>query len=231
MTGLELDRVSFKYGDLWVLRDAELELDSGSQLIVTGDNGVGKSTLLYVCAGLLPALSGRVLLAGRVPSAKRPSDLVRQGVRRGFVFDEGGLLSNMTALANVTLPLRYHADVFGLDEAKIEQRARDRLHELRVSPSDFHVLPAHLSVGVRKRVSLARALAIDPNFVFLDDPDGGLDAASRGIVHGILERLRDNPGITTVITSNSRALMERLGIRVLELRDAHLVSLDAGPKY
>jgi phospholipid/cholesterol/gamma-HCH transport system ATP-binding protein len=221
--GLVLERATFSYGELWVLRDTDLHVPRGGDLLVTGDNGVGKSTFLFLCAGLVPATTGRVLLDGRAPHVATPSDLVRHGVRRGVLFDSGGLLSNLSALSNVTLALRYHADVFGLDEPEIERRARAALSELRVGQSDFHALPAHLSLGVRKRVSLARALVLDPNFVFFDDPDAGLDAATRRLVYELLERFRDHPRITMVVASNSRPLIERLRVETVELRHGYLL--------
>ncbi|HVY26924.1 MAG TPA: ATP-binding cassette domain-containing protein [Polyangiaceae bacterium] len=224
--GLWLQDVSFRYGDLWVLRETDLHVPPGRTLIVTGDNGVGKSTLLYVCAGLLPATAGHVWLDGHLAIAKKPSELMRQGVRRGFLFGQGGLLSNLSALANVTLALRYHADVFGIDEKELTQRAREALTQLRVGQADLHALPAHLSVGVRKRVALARALALDPNFVFLDDPDGGLDSSTRHLVYERLERFRDDSKITVVIATNSRQLMERLDIQPMELAHGHLLPED-----
>jgi phospholipid/cholesterol/gamma-HCH transport system ATP-binding protein len=211
---------------LWVLRETELHVPPGRTLIVTGDNGVGKSTLLYVCAGLLNASAGHVWLDGHLAAVKKPSELVRQGVRRGFLFGQGGLMSNLTALANVTLGLRYHADVFDLDEKELTARAREALAQLRVAQSDFHTLPAHLSLGVRKRVALARALALEPNFVFLDDPDGGLDSATRHLVYERLEGFRDDPRMTVVIATNSRQLIERLGIVPMELAHGHLLPED-----
>ncbi len=223
LDGLVLERATFSYGDLWVLRDTDLHVPRGGDLLVTGDNGVGKSTFLFLCAGLVPATTGRVLLDGRVPHVAQPSDLVRHGVRRGVLFDSGGLLSNLSALNNVTLALRYHADIFNLDEREIDQRARRALTELRVAQTDFHALPAHLSLGVRKRVSLARALVLDPNFVFFDDPDAGLDSATRRLVYDLLIRFRDDPKMTMVIASNSRPLIERLGIETVELRHGYLL--------
>jgi ABC-type transporter Mla maintaining outer membrane lipid asymmetry ATPase subunit MlaF len=224
--GLWLEDVSFKYGDLWVLRETELHVPPSQTLIVTGDNGVGKSTLLYVCAGLLNATAGHVWLDGHPVAAKKPSELMRQGVRRGFLFGQGGLLSNLSALANVTLALRYHADLFGMDEEDLNLRAREAMAEMRVAQTDFHALPAHLSLGVRKRVALARALALNPNFVFLDDPDGGLDSATRNLVYERLERFRDDSGITVVIATNSRQLIDRLGVQPMELAHGHLLPED-----
>ncbi len=223
MSGLSLEGASFSYGDLPVLLETDLELPSGSTLVVTGDNGVGKSTLLYVCAGLLPASTGRVLLDGHEPDPHRPSALCRSGIRRGFVFQNGGLLSNQSALSNVTLALSYHADVLGLDEAGIEQRARDALREARVDQGDMHSLPAHLSFGVRKRVALARALALRPNFVFFDDPDTGLDASTLSLVHDILLRYRDDASVTMVVATNHALLLRRLGVHPMELLGGELV--------
>jgi len=224
--GLWLEDASFRYGDLWVLRETELHVPPGRTLIVTGDNGVGKSTLLYVCAGLLNASAGHVWLDGHLAAAKKPSELMRQGVRRGFLFGQGGLLSNLSALANVTLALRYHADLFGMDEEDLNLRAREALAQLRVAQTDFHALPAHLSLGVRKRVALARAVALNPNFVFLDDPDGGLDSSTRNLVYERLERFRDDSGITVVIATNSRQLIERLAVEPMELAHGHLLPED-----
>src|SRR5690606_1482442 len=97
------------------------------------------------------------------------------GVRRGVVFQEGGLLSNLPAVANVELPLRYHADVLGLSPEQVSERAEAALERVRLSRNDYYALPAHLSFGNRKRLALARALALRPNFFFFDDPDVGLD--------------------------------------------------------
>jgi len=222
--GLELDQVSFRYGDLWIFRDLSLSLPKGSNLVVTGENGVGKSTLLYVCAGLTPATTGHVYLAGHAPNPNRPSDLFRHGVRRGFVFYGGGLLSNATALGNVSLALRYHADVLGIEESEVDRRAREWLSELRVTQSDYHTLPAHLSVGVRRRVSLARALSISPNFLFFDDPEANLDRSTKALFVEILAQKRDDPEVTLLVTTSSAELVERLAIPSRELVHGHLMA-------
>jgi ABC-type multidrug transport system ATPase subunit len=219
-----LENASFRYGTIWVLLETSLRVSPGETLLLTGENGVGKSTLLYLLGGLLPATTGRVLFDGHAPSVSRPSELVRKGVRRGFVFQNGGLFANLTALDNVLLALRYHADVLGLDDTGIAQRGREALRELRVSQSDLHTLPAYLSVGVRQRVAIARALAIDPNFVFLDDPDQGLDEATRELVLELLVRLRDERRITLVLTTTDPELLARLGVRVLEVHQGRLTS-------
>lgn len=221
--GLVLSRACFAYGSLGVLLDASLEVPQGGVAVIAGENGVGKSTLLYLAAGLVPASSGTVTLSGHKPDPDLPSALFRAGVRCGFLFQNGGLLSNLSALANVTLALRYHADVLELDAAGINERARTSLETCRVPQADLHALPAHLSFGLRKRVALARALAIDPNFVFLDDPDTGLDVPSLDLFHEIIGRLRDDPRVTLLVASNHDELVRHLGVRPLELVEGRLV--------
>jgi ABC-type transporter Mla maintaining outer membrane lipid asymmetry ATPase subunit MlaF len=204
--------VSFRYGDFTILDDADFELPKGGTVVVTGRNGSGKSTFLYLCAGLVPAQAGSVMLAGHRADAHHPSDLSRLGVRRGFVFQEGGLLSNMNALANVELPLRYHSDLLGLSDAEITERSKAVLHRVRLSDTDSYSLPAHLSFGNRKRLGLARALATRPNFFFFDDPDVGLDPKTAALVHEILCEHRDNPEVTMLVATNRDLLIDRLEV-------------------
>jgi phospholipid/cholesterol/gamma-HCH transport system ATP-binding protein len=228
-SGLVVRDASLRFGELTVLSRFDLRLERGSSLVVTGTNGSGKSTLLQVCAGLLPPTTGLVLLDGQRPDPARPSTLFRAGVRRGFVFDNGGLLANHSALANVSLPLRYHADLFGIDEETAEQRAREALEEMGVYAADFHTLPAHLSLGLRRRVSVARALAIRPNFVFFDDPFVGLDAETQALLHGILKRFRDDPEVVMMISAGDLRLIEDLALPVFQLQNTWLMERVALP--
>jgi ABC-type multidrug transport system ATPase subunit len=221
--GLVVRDATVVFGELTVLNRFDLTLKRGSSLIVTGANGSGKSTLLQACAGLLPLTTGTVQLDGLRPEMSRPSSLFRQGVRRGFVFENGGLLANQTALGNVSLPLRYHADLLGLDDKAIDARARTALQELDVAQADYHTLPAHLSLGLRRRVSVARMLALDPNFVFFDDPLAGLDAKTRSLLYGILKRFRDDPKVTMMITMGNVRPLERLVLPVFELVNTFLL--------
>ena len=221
--GLCLRDVSLKLGALTILRRETMELRKGETLVVTGENGVGKSTFLYLCAGLLPATSGAVLLDGRLVDTLRPSELVHGGVRRGVVFQHGGLLSNMSALANVTLGLSYHKDIFKLSDEAIDLRAREALTAVGLEAPEIHAIPARLSFGLRKRVAFARALALEPNFVFCDDPDSGLDAANTRIIHDRLVRWRDDPEVTSVIVTNHKMLIDRLAIPAYELSEGQLI--------
>lgn len=220
---------SFGYPRADVLVNTSLDLPKGGTCIITGANGAGKSTLLYVCAGLVKLEHGTVTIGGYRPDPLLPSELARRGVRRGFVFQEGGLLSNMNALANVALALRYHADIYGLTIADVEKRARAALDRVRISQNEMYELPAHLSFGVKKRVALARALAIEPKFFYFDDPDVGLDAGTGKLVHEILCGLRDDPEVTMLVATNREILIERLGVPGYVLLNGRLIERQTAP--
>jgi phospholipid/cholesterol/gamma-HCH transport system ATP-binding protein len=231
--GISLRGASFRYPRADVLVDASLEVPKGGTCVVTGANGSGKSTLLYICAGIVPIERGTITIGGHAPNPVLPSELTRYGVRRGFVFQEGGLVSNMNALANVALGLRYHADVFGLTVPEIEARSRGALERVRITEDQMYQIPAHLSFGVRKRVALARAIAMQPNFFYFDDPDVGLDPRTAAVVHEILCGFRDDPNVTMVVATNRDLLVDRLGVPGYVLRGGRLMTrrdaLSTGP--
>lgn len=222
--GLSARDVSFRYGDVVVLDGESFEVPRGGTMVVTGGNGVGKSTLLHLCAGLVGVMEGSITLGGHAPNVDRPSDLVRRGVRTGFVFQQAGLVSNLNALANVRLALRYHADVLGLSEAAIDERTREALDRVQLGESELYTLPAHLSFGTRKRVALARAIALRPNFMFFDDPDAGLDSATAAVVRDLVLACRDDPEVTTLVSTNHKALLDALGAYPKELYRGHLLA-------
>lgn len=229
--GITLDRILFKYGKHVVLEDLNWDLELGSSAVITGQNGCGKSTLLYVAAGLIPPTRGAVLLGGHPAHRLLPSERFRRGLRIGFVFQEGGLLANLSAFANVALALHYHADVLQLSEAQIHERTEEALGRVQIQKSDWERLPAHLSFGNRKRLALARALAIQPNYFFFDDPDVGLDQRTAQIIHQLLCQLRDDPQVTLVVGTNRTVLVDRLEVPGFRLDRGRLGSRTSATSF
>jgi phospholipid/cholesterol/gamma-HCH transport system ATP-binding protein len=228
VSGIALHNAWFSYEQYAVLKSATLVLKTGESVVVAGANASGKSTLLYVCAGLLQLERGSLQLGGFAVDGLHPGELFRRGVRCGVVFQEGGLLSNMNALANVALALNYHADALGLSTDEVEERARLALERVRIPEAQHYTLPAHLSFGVRKRLALARAIAIEPNFFFFDDPDVGLDPSTAALVHEILCQYRDDPKVTMVVATNRELLIERLKVRGMYLRNGQVLDQSEG---
>lgn len=229
--GITLEGVGFSYPEgPRVFDRLDLHIPSGSTCVFTGNNGCGKSTLLQLCAGLIPPASGTVHIDGVCPSIRHPYELVREGIRSGFVFQDAALLSTMNVLANVALPLQYHADVLGIEPATVEGVARAALRRAGVMERDLFSMPAHLSFGTRRRVALARAIVVEPTHLFVDDPDVGLDPETAGVLHGLLEEVSSDGATTTVIATNRPVFFERLEARRYLLQDGGLRRLGgAGP--
>ncbi len=173
-----------------VLGGIDLEVERRSVIALVGPNGCGKSTLLRVIAGLLPAAGGTVEVEGRPVSG--PDSRV------GLVFQEPRLLPWRTAVANVAFPL----EVAGLDRAAREARARDLLG--LVGLRDWAgARPGELSGGMRQRLAIARALALEPSVLLLDEPFSALDALTRERFNVELLRLWERIGSTIVLVTHS----------------------------
>jgi ABC-type transporter Mla maintaining outer membrane lipid asymmetry ATPase subunit MlaF len=220
--GITLDRVHFGFDRGNILNEITWELSQGHSAAIQGASGSGKSTLLLIAAGLIPPKSGAVLLGAHPLARLSPSERIRRGLRIGFVFQDGGLFANMDTYANVSLPLYYHRDVLGLDEASIGERTREVLEVAQIEERHWHTLPAHLSFGDRKRLAMARALAIRPNYFFFDDPDIGMDHRTANVAHHILTQLKEDPAVTLLVATNRNKLIDRLQIAGFRLENGHL---------
>jgi ABC-type transporter Mla maintaining outer membrane lipid asymmetry ATPase subunit MlaF len=178
-TVLELADISCVYGRLELFRDLHLRVEAGEVLVIEGEHGKGKTTLLQVAAGTLEPSEGLVTWGGQVDDPMVPSRLFRNGVRRGVLSAGGDLINNLSALDNVLLPLRYHHECLSAlgilsDAVDGDMEARTMLSRVGVERIDWHELPAHLSLSTRKRIAIARMLAYRPNYLFLDDMEAGL---------------------------------------------------------
>jgi tungstate transport system ATP-binding protein len=206
---LELREVSVERGGRLVLRVEVLEVAPGDVVAVVGPNGAGKSTLLLASALLLPS-AGEVRLLGERPGRRNVVALRRQ---TATVFQDAALL-DMTARANVETALRLHA----VPRAEREDRASRWLERLGVAHrADAR---AHqLSGGEAQRVSLARAFAVQPRLLFLDEPFSSLDRATRSELLGDVRALLAAEGTTALLTTHDRAEAELLADRMVVLLD------------
>ena len=181
-------------GAMRVLDDVTLSVPRGSFVSLLGPSGCGKSTLLKVLAGLIPPSGGSVRVAGRAPA-----DAARAG-SIGLVFQEPTLLPWLDAERNAALLLRVASR--GLSRKAIRARAADMLEIVGLAGS-ARKLPAQLSGGMRQRVGIARALALDPEMLLLDEPFGALDAITREAMGAFLLDLWERTGKTIVLVTHS----------------------------
>ncbi|CNF11860.1 sulfate/thiosulfate import ATP-binding protein CysA [Mycobacterium tuberculosis] len=191
---IEIRDVSKSFGEAPVLRDVSVDIASGSLTALLGPSGGGKSTLLRVIAGLETPDSGRVLISGRDATSTPPQ---RRGV--GFVFQHYAAFKHLTVFDNVA---------FGL---KIRKRPKEEIRRRVEELLDLVHLdrfagryPAQLSGGQRQRMALARALAVDPEVLLLDEPFGALDAQVRKELRAWLRRLHDEVHVTTVFVTHDQ---------------------------
>ncbi|HEY5896691.1 MAG TPA: ATP-binding cassette domain-containing protein [Burkholderiales bacterium] len=175
------------------------EIRQGEIFAIVGDSGSGKSTLLRTMIGLMPARSGHTTF--------------RDGSSFGVLFQNGALWSSMTVLENVMLPMDLQGQ---LPRATRQALARFKL-ELVGLARDEHRYPASLSGGMRKRAALARALALDPAVLFLDEPSAGLDPLASRRLDELILSLRDGLGITVVIVTHELDSLFRIADRMLFL--------------
>ncbi|MEN9355001.1 MAG: hypothetical protein RL318_2326 [Fibrobacterota bacterium] len=187
------------------LSGLNLEVPQGEFLAIVGPSGCGKSTLLRLLAGLLAPSAGKLSVNGVLPAK------ANQGSHRcGFVFQSPTLLPWRRIEANVRLPL----ELLGLPKAQARQRAQDLLAMVGLSES-AKAFPAQLSGGMRMRVSIARALAVKPSLLLLDEPFAALDDITRNRLQEDLLELRRKEGFTTVLVTHNVAEAAFLADRVL----------------
>ena len=213
---IEVRNLSKQFGTFAALRDVSLEVRSGELLALLGPSGSGKTTLLRVIAGLDVADSGQVLFQGE--------DATDQHVRErqvGFVFQHYALFRNMTIFENVAFGLRVRPKDVRPPDAEI----RDRVHELlKLVQLDWLAerYPHQLSGGQRQRIALARALAVEPKVLLLDEPFGALDAKVRKELRSWLRRLHDDMHITSVFVTHDQEEALEVADRVVVMNEGRI---------
>ncbi len=219
---LELDRVTYAYGAVPVLRGVSLALAEGESMAIVGPSGCGKSTLLHIIGSLDLPSTGTVRLDGEDFARLDERALAALRNRKiGFVFQLHHLLPQCSVLENVLVPLL----VSGVTPAGY-QRARRLLDRVGLSGRLGH-RPAQLSGGECQRVAVVRALINRPRLLLADEPTGSLDRASAEALAALLAELNRDEGVALICATHSRQLAARLG-RVLSLADGVLQSGDGG---
>ncbi|MFO7676645.1 MAG: ATP-binding cassette domain-containing protein [bacterium] len=211
-----------RFDDRPVLRGVDLEVPDGEAVVILGASGIGKSVLLRVIAGLLPADSGTVSYDGCPLSFGLLAAGHPAFGQIGYVFQGGALFDSLTVYDNVALPLR---ETRRLTAPEVRARVRSALARTGMVDCE-RLMPAELSGGMTRLVAIARALAADPKYVFYDEPTTGLDPVMRGRVLELIVGLRRVEGMTSVIVTHDLAAAEQLADRIQMLREGRLVSLE-----
>lgn len=199
--------------DVHALKDISFEVEKGDFTIIIGPSGSGKSTLLQILGGLDRPTSGDVIIERENISNMKDQELaIVRNKKIGFVFQKFNLLSNMTALENVALPMVYAG--VGLSERK--EKAKELLDLVGLGNRVTHK-PNELSGGQQQRVAIARALANDPTFLLADEPTGNLDTKSGIDILNVFHKLH-SMGKTLVIVTHDQEMVDE-GNKVVKIRD------------
>jgi phospholipid/cholesterol/gamma-HCH transport system ATP-binding protein len=188
-------RIGFAEDD--ILQGITFSVQSRETKVLIGESGSGKTLTLKLAAGLLKPSAGRVRVLGRDLGSMSETELLDFRRQIGFVFQEGALFDSLSVSDNVAYRLR-EDDV---DEAEIEQRVREALHYVELDDA-YEKFPAELSGGMRRRVSIARAIVSRPPIVLYDSPTAGLDPVTSQTIITLILRLRDDQGMTSLLATH-----------------------------
>lgn len=216
---IEYRNVCKSFDGVRVLADVSCSLPESKITVFVGPSGVGKSVLMRMIVGLERPDSGAVLVGGENVAALDERGLYRLRRRMGMLFQDGALFDSMTAGENVAFPLRRHTR---LSEREIERVVAEKL-ALVGMPDCAPKYPSELSGGMRKRVGLARAIALEPEIVLFDEPTSGLDPLMEDAFRAIIRDLRDR-GRTVLLSSHILAEVEALADRVTIIRQGRAVA-------
>jgi phospholipid/cholesterol/gamma-HCH transport system ATP-binding protein len=210
MSALWIKDIYIHKGGKSILQGAEFQINQGEVICVCGPSGGGKSTLLRVMGGLDNPDSGEIRIFERPTDMRHPSALDPARDKMGFVFQNCALISNQTVFDNIALPLRYHPKSHYKDlDARVDQIMRAML------VSDFaHKYPHQISLGIQKRVAVARALITDPDILLLDEPTSGLDYLSRVNLLALISNMSQLRRVAVVLVTHDLLIPIELNAKI-----------------
>ncbi len=207
------------YGDEPVLEDLNFSINAGEITVILGVSGCGKSTVLKSLIGLLPPLSGNIFFHGESLDYCSEASLLSLYKRIGVLYQNSALLNSLTLYENIALPIKMRYPGLPLEIEKEMVHARLSQVALLHNRDKF---PAELSGGMRKRAGLARAMILDPEIIFCDEPSAGLDPITAGGLDELMLNLKELFGMTLVVVTHELRSIEKIADRAIVLKDGRL---------
>jgi phospholipid/cholesterol/gamma-HCH transport system ATP-binding protein len=217
---VRLDGVSKAFGARAVLDGVSFDVPAGSGFVILGRSGTGKSVTLRHIVRLVQPDRGRVFVEGDEISALSGAELSRVRRKIGFLFQNAALFDSISVGENVAFPLRRHTQ---LSDSEIRERAAGKLAAVGLE-REYDKMPAALSGGMRKRAGLARALALDPPIVLVDEPSAGLDPITAGEIDTLLFELKERGGTTLIVVTHNIPSARRLGDELVMLHEGRILA-------
>lgn len=221
---ISVQNVTMAYGSFVLMRDLSFTINRGDIFIIMGGSGCGKSTLLKTLVGLKEPATGEVFYNGTNFWNTEPDEREQLMRRIGILYQSGALWSSMTLAENIAMPLEEYTD---LPANQIRELVALKLALVGLAGfGDFY--PSEISGGMRKRAGLARAMALDPDILFFDEPSAGLDPVSARLLDDLILELRDSLGATVVIVTHELASIFAIGTNSIFLDPESRTAIAAG---
>lgn len=209
---LEIERLHVLFGRQPVLRAISLNMPRGQTLAIIGESGCGKTVFLKAIIGLVRPTSGSIRFDGREFARLNERQLAAERIRFGFVFQQAALFDSLTIGQNVAFPLRQHSDH---TEEHIRDVVMRSLADVGLPDSVVRKKPAELSGGMRKRVGLARAMAMNPEVMLYDEPTTGLDPIMSDVINELIIKTRQRPDVTSIIVTHDMHSARKVADRIV----------------
>jgi phospholipid/cholesterol/gamma-HCH transport system ATP-binding protein len=217
---VELDHVSLAF-DRPILENVSLVARRGETIVIAGESGTGKSTTLKLILRLLRPDSGRVIVDGEVLNDVTYEEALVIRQKMGMVFQGAALFDSMSVFENVAFPLREHTT---LSDDEIETRVKEKLEFVDLDPDRvMDQLPAELSGGMKKRVGIARGMAVNPAIMLYDEPTSGLDPLTTGTITRLIMKLQRELKVTSVVVSHDIRSAFRMATKIALLAERRIV--------
>ena len=211
---ISFQKLRMEFQQQHVLADINLDILRGQTVVIIGESGCGKTVLLKLMIALLRPSSGTVTFDGKVLADLNDHDLTRQRLRFGFLFQSAALFDSLTVYDNVAFGLREQRQ---LSEKQIALTVRQRLQEVGLPAAAEMKKPAELSGGMKKRVGLARALALNPEVMLYDEPTTGLDPIMTDVINELILQVRQRQQVTSIVVTHEMKTVYKVADRVVML--------------
>ena len=224
---IKIKHVSKFFGKKAALRDINMEIADGETLSISGGSGSGKSTLLRLMIGLIQPSEGEIWIDDEEISHMKEDELTHVRMKMGMVFQYSALFDSMTVGDNVAFGLVEHTDY---PKEKIEAIVKEKLRQVGLEGVE-HLRPNELSGGMKKRVSLARALAFEPRIIFYDEPSSGLDPITTTKIDELIIATQKSLGVTSIVVTHDMASACRISNRIAMVYQGDLIAIDTVEKF